>query len=297
MVKPIKKVSKSVKSKPVGVSSKKTVKKVETKKPVVKKSVAPVKKTVVAKNTSKAKVVTKKVAPAKKVAPSKVKNVSKKVSVSKTFVAKSSSATKINVKKKKFSIRSVILIVTLLLLVAGSVITFSYKTKKIKAPKVIKPIADKLTIKKKKFFVKSEDKKVNKATLLLEIADTDPARLQGLIGREKLEENSGMLFDFEEPGYYSMWMKGMTFPLDMVFLNNKHKVIVLAPDRSAMDEKLITPCSVEFEKANSKNKNAVYKEWENKYSKPENSTRYVLELPAGTIKKNNIMVGDILSKK
>ena len=291
MVKPIKKVSKSVKSKPVGVSSKKTVKKVETKKPVVKKSVAPVKKTVVTKNTSKAKVVTKKVTPAKKVAPSKVKNVSKKVSVSKT------SATKINVKKKKFSIRAIVLIITLLFLVAGSVITFLYKTKKVKVPKVIKPIADKLTIKKKKFFVKSEDKKVNKATLLLEIADTDPARLQGLIGREKLEENSGMLFDFEEPGYYSMWMKGMTFPLDMVFLNNKYKVIVLAPDRSAMDEKLITPCSVEFEKANSKNKNAFYKECENKYSKPENSTRYVLELPAGTIKKNNIMVGDILSKK
>lgn len=150
--------------------------------------------------------------------------------------------------------------------------------------------------------VSAKDAK-ERVSLHLEIADNDEARLKGLMGRENLPENTGMLFDFEEPSDdYAMWMKDTLVPLDMVFLNNHSKVIALAPDRVPMTEDLITPCSVEYEHAVARSKNpidedAFFTKCEAKYAKPARQTRYVIELPAGTIKANGIRVGDILLKK
>lgn len=52
----------------------------------------------------------------------------------------------------------------------------------------------------------------------LEIADTDAKRSRGLGYRESLCERCGMLFVFDEPGRYAFWMKGMRFPLDIIWL-------------------------------------------------------------------------------
>ena len=155
--------------------------------------------------------------------------------------------------------------------------------------------------KKNTFTFVSKDGK-EKVDLKLKIADTDTARLKGLQGIKKLDEKTGMLFDFEEPGYYSMWMKGMNIPLDMVFLNNYGKVLVVAENRPADNEDLITPCSVTYEKLSSKakkniNEDKFFENCENKYLKYQNLTRYVIEIPAGSVKTHNIMVGDVLLKK
>ena len=158
--------------------------------------------------------------------------------------------------------------------------------------------------KRANFTITSSSKKnpVDRVTLKLEIADNDPARLKGLMGRENLVKNTGMLFDFEEPGDYSMWMKDTLVPLDMVFVNNFNKVIALAPNRKPMSEDLINPCALEFERAVAKHKQPIdedtfYDNCEEKYSRPSKQTRYVLELPAGTIKESGIRLGDILLKK
>jgi len=44
-----------------------------------------------------------------------------------------------------------------------------------------------------------------------------------------MPKNQGMLFLFDQPGWYSFWMQGMRFPLDIVFLNNG-KVMDVASD-------------------------------------------------------------------
>lgn len=155
--------------------------------------------------------------------------------------------------------------------------------------------------KRAKFAVVAKDS-TERVMLHLEIADTDPARLKGLMGRENIPQNTGMLFDFEEPGDYSMWMKDTLVPLDMVFLNNNSKVIALAPNRKPMTEDLINPCSIEYERAVRISKNPIdeddfYDECEPRYENPNKQTRYVIELPAGTIKASGIRIGDILLKK
>jgi len=61
---------------------------------------------------------------------------------------------------------------------------------------------------------------INNQRIIVEIADTDKLRTQGLSGRASLADNSGMLFIYPKPGIYSFWMKDMQFPLDFIWLND-----------------------------------------------------------------------------
>lgn len=60
------------------------------------------------------------------------------------------------------------------------------------------------------------------ATLSVEIADTPLARIQGLSGRSSLKSDEGMLFLFSRAGKYGFWMKGMQFPIDIVWIREGH---------------------------------------------------------------------------
>ena len=53
----------------------------------------------------------------------------------------------------------------------------------------------------------------------VEVADDDAERRLGLMYREQLAPNAGMLFDFEEPRPVSMWMKNTLISLDMAFID------------------------------------------------------------------------------
>ncbi len=56
---------------------------------------------------------------------------------------------------------------------------------------------------------------------LVEIAATPEKRAVGLMGRQSMPENRGMLFDFGTDQHISMWMKNTYIPLDMAFISNK----------------------------------------------------------------------------
>ena len=53
----------------------------------------------------------------------------------------------------------------------------------------------------------------------VEIADTEDAIREGLMFRESLAPDAGMLFDFQKPRIVSMWMKDTYLPLDMIFID------------------------------------------------------------------------------
>jgi uncharacterized membrane protein (UPF0127 family) len=55
--------------------------------------------------------------------------------------------------------------------------------------------------------------------LKVEVAANDPQRAKGLMFREKLGRNDGMLFVFDEPAYHSMWMKNTLIPLSVAFVD------------------------------------------------------------------------------
>lgn len=58
-----------------------------------------------------------------------------------------------------------------------------------------------------------------------EMALTAENRAQGLMFREKMAANEGMLFDFEGPAQVCMWMKNTLIPLSVAFISTDGKII------------------------------------------------------------------------
>lgn len=56
-------------------------------------------------------------------------------------------------------------------------------------------------------------------TLLAEVADTPQTEQIGLMFRESLPENSGMLFVYRQPQQMGFWMKNTSIPLSIAFMD------------------------------------------------------------------------------
>ncbi len=73
--------------------------------------------------------------------------------------------------------------------------------------------------------------KINSQEWRVEVAQNDWSRAKGLSGRKFIGENDGMLFIFNEPAIQKFWMRGMKFPLDIIWIKN-NKVVGLAENVS-----------------------------------------------------------------
>ncbi len=106
-----------------------------------------------------------------------------------------------------------------------------------------------------------------------ELAVTETQREKGLMNRDKLESDKGMLFIFEKEGIYSFWMKNTLIPLDMIWLNSNKEIVFIATDVQPC-KTLICPSTV-----------------------PQAKAKYVLEINAGIVQKIGLKVGDIMEIK
>lgn len=104
-----------------------------------------------------------------------------------------------------------------------------------------------------------------------EAADNQALRKKGLSKRESLPFDQGMLFVFENPANYAIWMKDMRFPIDILWLDESKRVTDIAID-------------VPIQPGKKDSELTVYK--------PANNSKYVLEINAGLANLNNIKVGD-----
>jgi uncharacterized membrane protein (UPF0127 family) len=101
----------------------------------------------------------------------------------------------------------------------------------------------------------------------LEVARTDAERTKGLGGHAPLGETDGMLFVFDLAARHAFWMKGMTFPLDILWIDDG-KVVHLERD--------LPPSGPQETDAN----RPVYA--------PFAAARYVLEMNAGFAARHGI---------
>jgi len=66
---------------------------------------------------------------------------------------------------------------------------------------------------------------IGEERVLVEVANTPESRVRGLMGRESLDANTGMLFIFDEPQPLSFWMKDTVIPLSIAFFDDKKQLI------------------------------------------------------------------------
>ena len=90
---------------------------------------------------------------------------------------------------------------------------------------------------------------------------------RGLSGTDSLPADHGMLFVFPNDSKWAMWMKDMKYPIDMVWLSSVRQVVYTV-------------------------KNAPPSSYPNAQFSPPVDSRYVIELPSGTIERTGIKQGD-----
>ena len=109
-----------------------------------------------------------------------------------------------------------------------------------------------------------------KAAYKVELAQTKEEMSTGLMNREKLDENSGMLFALGSLGANSrsaMWMKDTKISLDMLFIDEEGMIFWIYENAEPESEKLIVPPYPAYS---------------------------VLEVNAGDVKKHGIKIGDMV---
>ena len=102
--------------------------------------------------------------------------------------------------------------------------------------------------------------------LVAELVDTDAERYRGLAGRDGLAEGHGMLFVSKREKRTGIWMKGMRFPIDILWFNRDYRFVGAARN--------VEPDSYP----------AVY--W------PDEPAQYVLEVGAGFVMQHKLAPGD-----
>jgi len=81
-------------------------------------------------------------------------------------------------------------------------------------------------------FVNKDGRNVD---LLVEVADNAQERAKGLMSRESLPEDQGMLFVFEAEAEHAFWMKDTLIPLSIAFIKGEG-VVVDIQDMEPRDE-------------------------------------------------------------
>lgn len=59
----------------------------------------------------------------------------------------------------------------------------------------------------------------------VEIADTAEKQTRGLMYRDVIDPDKGMLFEYAEQGVLSIWMKNTAVPLDIIFIRKNGKIL------------------------------------------------------------------------
>mgnify|MGYP000423044146 CR=1 FL=1 len=100
--------------------------------------------------------------------------------------------------------------------------------------------------------------------LKVDIAESNRQRAYGMMFRERVAEDEGMIFLFDDDGVKTFWMKNTITPLDMIFIGRDWKVVGVYADAKPHSLERMT------------------------VGKP---SRYVLEVRAGWAKAHGVTAG------
>src|SRR3989338_3791933 len=102
----------------------------------------------------------------------------------------------------------------------------------------------------------------------VEIMDSKEERANGLMFKENLDIDKGMLFVFEKEDKYDFWMKNMKFPIDIIWINEDKEIVYM--------HKNTPPCP----------ENVCFS------IVPDEKALYVLEINSGLADEIGLNIGD-----
>lgn len=70
----------------------------------------------------------------------------------------------------------------------------------------------------------------------IEIASSEQKREQGLMYRDSIGRDQGMLFIFPQAEMQAFWMKNTRMPLDIIYIGPDQKIVSIAPNAQPYDE-------------------------------------------------------------
>ncbi len=107
----------------------------------------------------------------------------------------------------------------------------------------------------------------------VEIADDNDKITQGLMFRDPLQPNRGMLFVFNDTRQWQFWTMNMKFSIDMVWLDADGKVVYIVENAEpCIDAAHASSCTFS----------------------PDEPASYVLEVNAGFVQEHNITEGSVM---
>jgi uncharacterized membrane protein (UPF0127 family) len=104
----------------------------------------------------------------------------------------------------------------------------------------------------------------------VEVVSTPQDRNRGLMFRENLAKDEGMLFVFGVEGDYHFWMKNTLIPLDIIWIDQDHEIVYISRNTQPCKA---DPCP---------------------YVDPGMNAKYVLEINGGVSDEFGFELGDVV---
>lgn len=108
---------------------------------------------------------------------------------------------------------------------------------------------------------------LEESCFFVELAKTSAEKSKGLMFRESLENDKGMLFIYDSDGEYNFWMKNTLIPLDIIWIDSEGKIAYIKHEAQ--------PCGDEC-----------------KTIRPQKNARFILEINGGIAEELGMNLGD-----
>ncbi|HEV2292550.1 MAG TPA: DUF192 domain-containing protein [Tepidisphaeraceae bacterium] len=109
--------------------------------------------------------------------------------------------------------------------------------------------------------------RIGSETYTLEIANSEAKRKRGLMERDSMPADHGMIFVFDEEQELNFWMKNTRFPLEILYLDAGGQVVSI---------RAMKPYDTRTNHSSAR------------------PAKYAIELNVGQVKKSGVKVGDVL---
>jgi hypothetical protein len=106
----------------------------------------------------------------------------------------------------------------------------------------------------------------------IELADSVGKKTKGLMFRKSLAKGTGLLMAFDYERKHEIWMLGMRFPIDIIFIDSRKRIVDIKHSAKPMGKNPMT--------------------W--RVYRPRRPCKYVLETTAGLANETGTKKGDVL---